>query len=147
MYLAFKVVPNGRTTRRGMSRCVYPLFHSRRKESSLTSSWRKIRVCVRNLISLSFGFEPPGRVRLFLGGPPSSFLFPFFFLRKRERERGQEHTICSQQQQQQQQRSDNSRSFLRIERERMCVCVHACVCKHAQKWTMIFLKREVRERL
>ena len=129
MYLAFKVVPNGRTTRRGMSRCVYPLFHSRRKESSLTSSWRKIRVCVRNLISLSFGFEPPGRVRLFLGGPPSSFLFPFFFS-ERERERGQEHTICSQQQQQQQQRSDNSRSFLRIERERMrvCVCVCARVC-------------------
>lgn len=29
----------------------------------------------------------------------------------------------------------------------MCVCVHACVCKHAQKWTMIFLKREFRERL
>ena len=130
MYLAFKVVPNGRTTRRGMSRCVYPLFHSRRKESSLTSSWRKIRVCVRNLISLSFGFEPP-RVRLFLGGPPSSFLFPFFFLRKRERE--DKNTLFARN------NNNNSSSARTIHdlsygsRERecvcVCVCVHACVCK------------------
>ena len=133
MYLAFKVVPNGRTTRRGMSRCVYPLFHSRRKESSLTSSCRKIRVCVRNLISLSFGFEPPGRVRLFLGGPPSSFLFPFFFLRKRERERTRTHYLLAT--------TTTTAAALGqftiflTDRERenacvcVCVCVHACVCK------------------
>ena len=105
MYLAFKVVPNGRTTRRGMSRCVYPLFHSRRKESSLTSSWRKISMCVRNLISLSFGFEP---------------------LRKRERERGQEHTLFAH--------NNNNNNSARA--------IH----EHAQKWTMIFLKRAFRER-
>ena len=74
---------------------MYPLFDSRRsKESSLTSSWRKISMCVRSLISLSFGFEP---------------------LRKRERERTRTHTICSQQQQQQQQRSGNSRTRAKVD--------------------------------
>ena len=129
MYLAFKVVPNGRTTRRGISRCVYPLFDSRRKESPLTSSWRKIRVCVRNLISLFWIWTAP-RETVF-GWSSVVVSLPLFFSQKeRERERGQEHTICSQQQQQQQQqqRSDNSRSFLRIERERMRVCVCVCVC-------------------
>ena len=52
-------------------------------------------MCVRNLISLSFGFEP---------------------LRKRERERTRTHTICSQQQQQQQQqRSGNSRTRAKVD--------------------------------
>ena len=31
-------------TRRGIIRCVYPLFDYSRKESSLTSSWRKISI-------------------------------------------------------------------------------------------------------
>ena len=90
-------------------------------------------------------------MRLFLGGPPSSFLFPFFFLRKREREREDKNTLFAR-------NNNNNNSSARTihdlsygSRERecvcVCVCVHACVCKHAQKWTMIFLKREFRERL
>ena len=135
MYLAFKVVPNGRTTRRGMSRCVYPLFHSRRKESSLTSSWRKIRVRVRNLISLSFGFEPPGRVRLFLGGPQSSFLFPFFFLRKRERERTRTHYLLATTTTTAAALGQFTIFLTDRERENACVCVCVCtrVCVNTRK--------------
>ena len=62
-------------------------------------------MCVRNLISLSFGFEP---------------------LRKRERERGQEHTLFAH--------NNNNNNSARA--------IH----EHAQKWTMIFLKRAFRER-
>ena len=90
-------------------------------------------------------------MRLFLGGPPSSFLFPFFFLRKRERE--DKNTLFARNNN----NNNNNNSARTIhdlsygsrERENacVCVCVHACVCKHAQKWTMIFLKREFRERL
>lgn len=63
-------------------------------------------MCVRNLISLSFGFEP---------------------LRKRERERGQEHTLFAH-------NNNNNNNSARA--------IH----EHAQKWTMIFLKRAFRER-
>ena len=124
---SFQTVAN---TRRGMSRCVYPLFDSR-KESSFTSSWRKISICVRNLISLLDDLNR--RVRLlFLGGPQSSYVsLPLFFflLRKRERERGREHTT--------ELTTTTTTTTTTVlgqftDRERQkCVCVHACVCKHA----------------
>ena len=129
-----------------MSRCVYPLFDSR-KESSFTSSWRKIST-LEILISLFWIWTAALDYLLFLGGPQSSYVsLPlFFFLLIRKREREDENTPLSsqQQQQQQQQCSDN----LQSERERetkVCVCVHACCV-----WTRLdddFFWRESFERV